>query len=145
MSTAPAVRSPRPPRSIDTIDALGVPVNALATRAEGPAVAVLAVCDHRAVTPHATLRLVEPDIRVDGPASVIAAQLEHHRAAMQSLWTRLSEACRLTPQHLAEEFAAGRYLSPADAIAFGLVDEIVTPAAEIHKLRRPMGFRPPED
>lgn len=129
---------------VDVIDNLGVPVNALATRAEGPAVVVLAVCERRAVTPHATLRLIEPRIEVAGPASTLASQLEHHRAAMASLWARVSESCRLTSEHLAREFAAGGYLSPADAQAFGLIDEVATPQAEIHKLRRPMGFRPPD-
>lgn len=127
---------------VDVIDNLGVPVNALATRAEGPALAVLAVCDHRAVTPHATLRMVEPELQVGGDATAIVSHLEHHRAAMASLWRRVSEATRLTPEHLAQEFAAGRYLSPADAQAYGFVDEIATPPAEVRKLRRPMGFRP---
>lgn len=128
---------------IDVIDNLGVPVNALATRAEGPALAVLAVCDHRVVTPHATLRMVEPDVQVGGSAAAIMSRLEHYRAAASSLWARVSEATRLTADHLAEEFAAGRYLSPADAMAYGFVDEIAEPAAEVRKLRRPMGFRPP--
>jgi ATP-dependent Clp protease protease subunit len=128
---------------IDVIDNLGVPVNALATRAEGPALAVLAVCDHRAVTPHATLRMVEPDVQVGGDAATIVSHLEHYRATAASLWARVSESTRLTPEHLAEEFAAGRFLSPADAQAYGFVDEIANPPAEIRKMRRPMGFRPP--
>ncbi len=129
---------------IDVIDELGVPVEALATRAEGPAVAVLAVCDRRSVTPHATLRLHEPDVQFDGRATALVAHVGHYKAAVAALWVRVSAACRLTPEHVAEEFAAGRYLSPADAQAFGLIDEIATPTAEIRKLRRPMGFRPPD-
>lgn len=129
---------------IDVIDNLGVPVNALATRAEGPALAVLAVCEHRAATPHATLRMVEPDLHIGGDAATILSHLEHHKASTRSLWERVSEATRLTVDHLADEFAAGRFLSPADAVAYGVIDEIATPTAEIHKLRRPMGFRPTE-
>ena len=129
---------------IDVIDELGVPVEALATRAEGPAVAVLAVCDVRAATPHATLRMHEPDVNFDGPAATLVAHLDHYKGAVAALWVRVSAACRLTPEHVAQEFAAGRYLSPADAQAFGLIDEIATPPAEVRRLRRPMGFRPPE-
>ncbi len=129
---------------IDVIDNLGVPVNALATQAEGPALAVLSVCDHRAATPHATLRMVEPDVNVGGNAATIMSHLDHYKAATRSLWERVSEATRMTADHVAEEFATGHYLSPEDALAYGYIDEIATPAAEIHKLRRPMGFRPPD-
>jgi ATP-dependent Clp protease protease subunit len=128
---------------VDVIDNLGVPVDALATRAEGPAVAVLAVCDHRAATPHATLRMHEPNVTFDGPATAVVSHLEYYRTAVQALFARVSESCRMTPQHLADEFSAGRYLSVDDALAFGLIDEIATPPAQIRNLRRPMGFRPP--
>lgn len=129
---------------VDVIDNLGVPVNAVATRAEGPALAVLAVCDHRVVTPHATLRMVEPDVNVGGNAATIMSHLDHYKAVATSLWSRVSEATRMTAEHVAEEFAAGHYLSPDDAQAYGFVDEIATPPADIAKLRRPMGFRPPD-
>jgi ATP-dependent Clp protease protease subunit len=129
---------------IDVIDELGVPVDALATRAEGPALAVLAVCERRSATPHATLRMHEPDVKFDGRATALVAHLEHYNAAVSALWVRVSAACRLTPEHVAEEFASGRYLSPADAQAYGLIDEIAAPSAEVRHLRRPMGFRPPD-
>jgi ATP-dependent Clp protease, protease subunit len=127
---------------IDTIDALGVPVHALATRAEGPALAVLAVCDHRTASPHATLRMIEPRVNFDGPAATLVGHLEHYRVAVRAVYERVSEASRMTADHLATEFEAGRYLSPADALALGLIDEIATPPADVRKLRRPMGFRP---
>lgn len=127
---------------IDTIDALGVPVHALATRAEGPALAVLAVCDHRVASPHATLRMLEPRVNFDGSAATLVGHLEHYRAAVRALWERISASSRMTADHIATEFEAGRYLSPADAQALGLVDEIADPPADVRKLRRPMGFRP---
>ena len=129
---------------IDVIDNLGVYVEALATRAEGPALAVLAVCSRRAVMPHATLRMIEPAVEFQGSAEQVARYLEHHRKLLASLYERLSEATRMTASHLADEFAGRRYLSVEDAIALGVVDEVQQPQAEVRKLRRPMGFRPPE-
>lgn len=130
---------------IDVIDNLGVGVEALATRAEGPALAVLAVCDRRAVTPHATLRMVEPKVTYVGHATELTRHLEHYQKATQSMWHRISDATRMTAAHVADEFSAGRYLSPDDAIALGVIDAIQTPDAEIRKLRRPMGFQPPHE
>ena len=127
---------------VDVIDNLGVPVEALATRAEGPALAVLAVCEQRAASPHATLRMIEPDVRFDGNAANLKAHLEHYQAATRSLYKRISDATRMTADHVAAEFANRRYLSPEDALALGVIDEIANPPADVQKLRRPMGFRP---
>ena len=65
---------------VDVIDNLGVPVHALATRAEGPALAVLAVCDHRSATPHAALRMVEPDVQMGGSAATIVRSCSCRRS-----------------------------------------------------------------
>lgn len=130
---------------IDVIDLLGVPVHAVCVgRAEGPAVGVLAVCERRAMAPHARLRLRDPDAEAKGTATEMARWAEHHQRALATFHRRLAEATKKPVEKIAEDCAAGRYLDAEEAVAYGLADEVAGNDAAI--IRWPgfrMGFRPP--
>jgi ATP-dependent Clp protease, protease subunit len=131
---------------IDVIDLLGVPVHVTCLgRAEGPAAAVVAVCDHRAASPHARFRLSEPVSEAHGNAQEMARFAEQQSAQLSRLVSRLAQATGRPPEHLEADLSAGRYLDAREALEYGLIDEIWIPTRETAPTDRPpFGFRPPK-
>ena len=129
---------------MDVIDLLGVPVHVLCVgRAEGSAVGVLAVSSRRASTPHARIRLSDPEATMSGSASDLARWAEHHIEQLRRFHQRVAQAVRRPIADVAADFASGRYLSPPDAVAYGLIDEIATPRGAVFPLPgRTVGFQP---
>ena len=79
---------------VDVIELLGVPVRAFASgRVHGPSVAVLAVCDHRTLAGHASLRLVEPSAEFRGSARQLGAQAAAHRDEWMAVCGCIARAC----------------------------------------------------
>ena len=75
----------------DTVELLGVELRATAAGAVGgPAVLPFAVATRRLAHPHATFRLVEPEVEIRGRASDIAAEAERHAALVASFHRRLA-------------------------------------------------------
>lgn len=130
---------------MDTIDLCGVEVRVTCLgRAEGPPVGILAVGHHRAATEHARIRLVDPDLRVEGHARNVAAQAAAAVERVAALHGRIAAAARQTVERVAADCAAGRYLSAEEARKYGLVDEVAGRDATIRLLAgRRIGFRPP--
>lgn len=109
---------------LDAMDAMRVPVHALAVgTVGGVAVAVFAAARRRISFPHATFRLTEPRLHASGSASELGAQDERYRSLLASLYARIAEATGRDP---AEDFRRGRFLSAADARDQGLVTEITS-------------------
>jgi ATP-dependent Clp protease protease subunit len=131
---------------IDVIDLLGVPVHATCLgRAEGPAVAVIAAADHRFAAPHASFRLSEPVSSAHGRAQDMQRFAEQQRMMLERFVARLAEATGRPPEHVEADLCAGRYLDAREALEYGLVDEIWTPAragGQADKDRGPLGFQP---
>jgi ATP-dependent Clp protease protease subunit len=127
---------------MDVIDLLGVPVQAWCTgQAVGPALGVLAVCDHRTVSPHAQLRLFEPSLSVRGNARQVEQLAAAHLDQWSSFCARLALATGQPLDCVRDDAARGRYLSGPDAIEYGLADELATPEARLYRLPgRPIGF-----
>jgi ATP-dependent Clp protease protease subunit len=129
---------------MDIVDLLGVPVRAWCTgQAAGPAVGVLAVCDHRALSPHARVHLTEPRVEWEGSAR----QLEQLAAAHADQWTmfcrRVAEATGQDADRIRQDADRGRFLTAPEAVAYGIADEVVGPDARIERFPgRPIGFRP---
>ena len=130
---------------MDVIDLLGVPVRAYCVgRADSAAVGVLAVCEHRAVSPHARLRLRDPDAEAHGTAADMARWAEHHQNLLARFHERVAAAAKRPAAEVAEDCARGRFLDAEEAVAYGLADEVAGREAAI--LRYPglrVGFRPP--
>jgi ATP-dependent Clp protease protease subunit len=129
---------------IDVIDLLGVPVRAFGTgKVGGPAVGVLAVCSHRAVARHASIRLFEPPVEAEGNARQLTQMAAVHTERWDTFCRRMAEACRRDPAEVRADCSAGRFLTAEEAVAYGLADEIASPQAQVHRLPgNPMGFGP---
>ena len=57
--------------------------------------------------------------------------------------TRLAAAVGKPVATVADDLAAGLFMGAEDALAYGLLDEICRPDAEIHQIPGPpIGFRP---
>ncbi|MGH9172221.1 MAG: ATP-dependent Clp protease proteolytic subunit [Acidimicrobiales bacterium] len=111
---------------VDVIDVLGVPVNVTCLgRVEGPAVLVAAVCSRRLAMEHTRFRLSDPDVTFEARASHIEPVVEFHRQSYRRYHERLAQAVGRTPEAVAEACESGRYLSAAEAVQFGLVDDVV--------------------
>lgn len=113
---------------IDTIDALGVRIAATVTgTAAGTMVGALAVCRPRRIGTSARIELREPRSRCSGPAS----QLQRHAEALDLSWHRylhrLAEATGQPFEHLEADHRTGRFLDAAQAVGYGLIDDIIQP------------------
>ncbi len=130
---------------MDTIDLLGVPVNAVCVgRVEGPAVGVVAVASHRVAGAHTRFRLCEPEARAEGRASELEQWVRHHQARLAQFTGRLAQVTGWPAEHVEADLAAGRYLSAGEAVRYRLIDEVLHPAGGASPLGggRPFGFRP---
>jgi ATP-dependent Clp protease protease subunit len=129
---------------MDVVDLLGVPVRAWCTgQAAGTAVGVLAVCDHRTMSPHARLHLTEPSVEFEGSARLLQQLAAAHADHWARFCHRLAEATGQAVDRVEDDTARGRFLTASEAVAYGLVDDVATPDARIQRLPgRPMGFRP---
>jgi ATP-dependent Clp protease protease subunit len=129
---------------MDIVDLLGVPVRASCIgQAAGAAIGVLAVCDHRTVSPHARLRLVEPSVKVHGRARQLEQLASAHLDRWSVFCTRVSEATGQPIERVLEDASRGRFFSADEAIEYGLADEVASPDARMYRLpERPIGFGP---
>lgn len=128
---------------MDVVELLGVDVHATAIgQVSGPAVGVLAVAAVRQATPHARLRLTEPDSTFAGPARQLEAWVEDNRRQVRRFCERLADATGRTADAIGADLASGRYLDAEEAVRYGLVDQVCRPLATVHRLRpQPFGFR----
>jgi ATP-dependent Clp protease protease subunit len=111
---------------VDVIDALGVPVHVTCLgRVEGSAVAVAAVCSRRLAMAHTRFRLSDPDAEFAVRASQVASLVRYHREGFLRYHERLALATGRSVEAVTTACEEGRFMDPAAAVAFGLVDEIV--------------------
>ncbi len=132
---------------IDVLALVGVRVHAFATgRVHGPAVGVLAVCDERTVSDHASLRLVEPAVEFRGNATQLDGQAAAHRGEWEAFCTCVARATHRTAGEVASDAAVGRFLTAEEAVEYGIADEVARRSADIRRLPgRRIGFRPSGD
>jgi ATP-dependent Clp protease protease subunit len=110
---------------MDTIDAMGVTVNAtVASTVGGTMVGVLAVCGRRRMGRAGRIHLREPSTEVAGPALVVGRQAADFERQVEAFVRRLSEATARPFEHVEAELRVGAHLGPEEALAFGLVDEL---------------------
>ncbi len=128
---------------IDIVDLLGVPVRAWCTgQAAGPALGVLAVCAHRALSPHARLHLTEPRVEWEGSARLLGQLATAHADQWAMFCRRVAEASGQDPDRIREDADRGRFLTAHEAVTYGIADEVVAPDARVERFPgRSIGFR----
>jgi ATP-dependent Clp protease protease subunit len=129
---------------MDVIELLGVPVRALCMgQVGGPALGVLAVCGHRAAMPSTRFSWREPTTQMDTRAREVAQWAQLRADERQRFTDRVAAAIGRPPSVVADTLEGGTFMSAADALDFGLLDEISRPQGEIRQMPGPpIGFRP---
>jgi ATP-dependent Clp protease protease subunit len=108
---------------VDALDLVGAPVYATSLGTlTGPALAVLAVADHRQAGSHAGFRLCEPRAPRGVPGYEVEAWAAEHARQLRRLQERLAEACGRPVEEVAADMRAGRLLTAGEARAYGLLD-----------------------
>jgi ATP-dependent Clp protease protease subunit len=112
---------------IDALDAMSAPVHAVVTaQAGGAVIGVLAAADRRLAYRHARLHLIEPRASaVSGTADVVAAAAGQHLRELEELVLRVAAVTGQTRSRVEDDLSAGRILSSAEALAYGLIDAVV--------------------
>jgi ATP-dependent Clp protease, protease subunit len=85
-----------------------------------------AVAARRIAHPHATFRLVEPELDVRGRTTDVLADADRHVRLMADLHERLAAATGQPAESIAADFSARRLLTSLEAREYGLVDAIAT-------------------
>jgi ATP-dependent Clp protease protease subunit len=109
----------------DTVELVGVELRTLAAGSVGgPAVLPFAVGTRRVSQPHATFRLLEPRLEVQGTATDVIAETARHTDVVADLCRRLAAATGQSAETVAADLRGHRILTAPEAMAYGLVDEI---------------------
>jgi ATP-dependent Clp protease, protease subunit len=118
---------------VDAIDTLRAPVHAVVTaEAGGAAVAVLAAAKRRLAFRHARIRLSEPRVAsVAGTADEVTAAAGQYLRELEEMALRLAEVTGQPRSRIEDDLSAGRILTAEQALAYGLIDEILGPAVTL--------------
>ena len=113
---------------LDTIDLMRVPVGTVCLgQATGTAAIVVASgTGRRRAGTTARLQLRFPQIEVSGPASRLAEEVAGLSRLHDALVARLAAATGQTRAFVERDIERGRMLSGEEAVAYGLVDELVS-------------------
>jgi ATP-dependent Clp protease, protease subunit len=115
----------------ETIDLARSPVRAVGSGTiGGPAVLAYAAAERRAAHLHGTFQLREPRMRAEGHATEIAVQLERQQQLFARCVARLAEATGQSAETVESDLRAGRMLSAEEAVAYGLVHELLSRATD---------------
>ncbi|MFI5956862.1 ATP-dependent Clp protease proteolytic subunit [Cryptosporangium sp. NPDC051539] len=111
---------------VDTLDALVVPVHALVVgELGGGSIALLTAVAERYAHPHARFRLSEPSIpNITGTAGELAGEAAANKQLVDSFHARVAELTGKSLDQIADDFRRGRFLTAADAIGYGLINDI---------------------
>jgi ATP-dependent Clp protease, protease subunit len=91
----------------------------------GPSIGVITAADHRLATPHARFHLRQPEGRFAGTPDEIAKHSREQQDLLWKLYGRLARRTGRPAEDIAEDMRQGRYLDAREALAYGLIDEIV--------------------
>ncbi len=132
---------------MDVIELMGVPVRALCLGQVGAgAVGVVAVCAHRAALPSTRFSLREPRTELEAHVRNVAQWAELRAGERRRFCERVAAAVGKPAASVEEDVERGRFLSAAEALDYGLLDEVSRPDADIRPLPGteppPIGFRP---
>lgn len=110
---------------MDTVDLLGVPVHARCTGlVSGGPVGIVAVSHGRWASAHASLHLCDPPAVAEGSFSTLERWADEHRRTRDRFAERLSVATGRRVEGVIGDLEAGRWLDAAQALHYGLLDEV---------------------
>jgi len=92
----------------------------------GPAIAVVAVAGRRTSAPHARFHLAQPTGRFTGTPEQIATQSRQQQELLWKLYALLARRTGQPAEEIAEDIRRGRYFDAQEALAYRLIDEIMT-------------------
>jgi ATP-dependent Clp protease protease subunit len=132
---------------MDVIELMGVPVRALCLgQVAGGAIGVVALCAHRAAMPSTRFSVCEPTTQMEAHVRNVAQWAELRAAERRHFCERVGAAVGKPGEVIGEDLTRGLFLGAAEAVAYGLIDEVSRPDAPIRQLpgagSSPMGFRP---
>jgi ATP-dependent Clp protease protease subunit len=137
---------------MDVIELMGVPVWAVCLgQVGGGAIGVLSVCDHRAAMPSTRFTLSEPATHMEAHVRNVAQWAELRAAERGRFCERVGAAVGKPAEEVGADLERGRFFGAAEALAYGLLDEVCRPDADVRRLpgsgsspgsTPPIGFRP---
>jgi ATP-dependent Clp protease protease subunit len=132
---------------MDVIELMGVPVRALCLgQVAAGAIGVVAVCAHRSAMPSTRFSLCEPTTRREAHVRNVAQWADLQAAERRRFCERVGAAARKPPADVEGDMEHGRFFSAAEAVRYGILDEVSGPDAAVQGLHGPgsppMGFRP---
>ncbi len=134
---------------MDVIELMGVPVRAVCLGQVGAgAVGIVAVCAHRAALPSTRFSLCEPATQMEAHVRNVAQWAELRAGERRRFCERVAAAVGTPAAAVEEDVERGRFLSAAEAVGYGILDEVCRPDAPIRRLPGsepeppPIGFRP---
>jgi ATP-dependent Clp protease protease subunit len=139
---------------MDVVELMGVPVRALCLgQVGGGAVGVLAVCARRAAMPSTRFLLSEPPTHMEAHVRNVAQWAELRAAERGRFCERVGAAVGKPAEEVGADLERGVFFGAAEALEYGLLDEVCGPDADVRPLRGtgsgsgsgsapPMGFRP---
>jgi ATP-dependent Clp protease protease subunit len=132
---------------MDVIELLGVPVRALCLGQVGAgAIGVVAVCAHRAAMPSTRFALCEPATELQAHVRNVAQWAELRADERRRYCARVGAATGRPATAVEEDVGHGRFLGAAEAVEYGLLDEVCRPDTPVGRLPGsgppPVGFRP---
>jgi ATP-dependent Clp protease protease subunit len=109
------------------LDVLRVPVHAYVSgEIGGPGLGVLASCPHRSAYPNASFTLTEPKLAFGGTVTAISAREQQVTRMLDTLYFRLADVTGREVDEIREDARRGRSLTVAQAIGYGLIEELQT-------------------
>jgi ATP-dependent Clp protease, protease subunit len=132
---------------MDVIEVMGVPVHVLCLGQVGAgAIGVVAVCAHRSAMPSTRFSLCEPTTRHEAHVRNVSQWAELSARERRRFCERLGVATGRSVAAVEEDLARGRFLSAAEAVGYGIIDELCGPDPAAGRLSGsaspPARFRP---
>jgi ATP-dependent Clp protease, protease subunit len=115
---------------VDTVRVLGVELTTVAVgEVSGAALGVLAAAPRRLAYPHARFALTEPkSAEIRGTATEVDTFAREHLRQRDALVEILAEATGRQGEAISDDLRRGRFLTAEQAVGYGLVGELVSPA-----------------